>query len=238
MTFQLREKVTGKQQLSEWTQVLANINLPGNLKLQQGQEFEMAKEIRQGRRAGNLAAQSNNNNEGDDDLLDGDFGETSAPPPDDMPPRPSRRQGGWADDTPKEKKKGGGGDVEAFDDDERLRVENDKPKDEDNDILVIPDLEEVQEEDMATQIAAPPSVQVNRVATYKELDSYYQKHSALFSLDGDIDLKLLSNVLSPESEVFEEDKAWDWNRLFTEIASELQTEWDKADEKSEESEKT
>ncbi|XP_048579178.1 intraflagellar transport protein 43 homolog A isoform X3 [Nematostella vectensis] len=198
----------------------------------------MAKEIRQGRRAGNLAAQSNNNNEGDDDLLDGDFGETSAPPPDDMPPRPSRRQGGWADDTPKEKKKGGGGDVEAFDDDERLRVENDKPKDEDNDILVIPDLEEVQEEDMATQIAAPPSVQVNRVATYKELDSYYQKHSALFSLDGDIDLKLLSNVLSPESEVFEEDKAWDWNRLFTEIASELQTEWDKADEKSEESEKT
>ncbi|EDO42250.1 predicted protein [Nematostella vectensis] len=144
-----------------------------------------------------------------------------------MPPRPSRRQGGWADDTPKEKKKG-----------ERLRVENDKPKDEDNDILVIPDLEEVQEEDMATQIAAPPSVQVNRVATYKELDSYYQKHSALFSLDGDIDLKLLSNVLSPESEVFEEDKAWDWNRLFTEIASELQTEWDKADEKSEESEKT
>ncbi|XP_048579177.1 intraflagellar transport protein 43 homolog A isoform X2 [Nematostella vectensis] len=201
-------------------------------------DFPAKREIRQGRRAGNLAAQSNNNNEGDDDLLDGDFGETSAPPPDDMPPRPSRRQGGWADDTPKEKKKGGGGDVEAFDDDERLRVENDKPKDEDNDILVIPDLEEVQEEDMATQIAAPPSVQVNRVATYKELDSYYQKHSALFSLDGDIDLKLLSNVLSPESEVFEEDKAWDWNRLFTEIASELQTEWDKADEKSEESEKT
>ena len=27
-----------------------------------------------------------------------------------------------------------------------------------------------------------------------------------------------------------EDKRWDWNRLFTEVASELQTEWDKGGE--------
>lgn len=104
------------------------------------------------------------------------------------------------------------------------------------DIPVIPDLEDVQEEDMMTQIAAPPSVQVNRVATYKELDSYFQKQSALFNvnlLDGEIDLKLLTNVLSPETEVFEEDKRWDWDRLFTEVASELQTEWDTGKETDE-----
>ena len=50
------------------------------------------------------------------------------------------------------------------------------------DIPVIPDLEEFQEEDMATQIAAPPSVQVNRVATYRELDNDLLKHSQLLTL--------------------------------------------------------
>ena len=29
---------------------------------------------------------------------------------------------------------------------------------------------------------------------------------------------------------FQEDKRWDWNRLFTEVASELQTEWDEGGE--------
>ena len=51
-----------------------------------------------------------------------------------------------------------------------------------SDIPVIPDLDDVQEEDMATQIAAPPSVQVNRVATYRELDNDLLKHSQLLTL--------------------------------------------------------
>ncbi|XP_070577442.1 intraflagellar transport protein 43 homolog A-like isoform X3 [Ptychodera flava] len=134
------------------------------------------------------------------------------------PPRPSRKQGGWADDTPKSAKKG-----------ERLRPASaHSHSGSDEEIPVIPDLEEFQEEDMATQIAAPPSVQVNRVATYRELDNDLLKHSQLLTLDGEIDLKLLTRVLSAESEVIEEDKPWDWDRLFTEVASDLQTEWDKA----------
>ena len=51
-----------------------------------------------------------------------------------------------------------------------------------SDIPVIPDLDDVQEEDMAAQIAAPPSVQVNRVATYRELDNDLLKHSQLLTL--------------------------------------------------------
>lgn len=47
---------------------------------------------------------------------------------------------------------------------------------------VIPDLDDVQEEDMATQIAAPPSVPVNRVITYRELDNDLLKHSQLLTL--------------------------------------------------------
>ncbi|XP_070577443.1 intraflagellar transport protein 43 homolog isoform X5 [Ptychodera flava] len=144
------------------------------------------------------------------------------------PPRPSRKQGGWADDTPKSAKKGGKK-GEQFYEDERLRPASaHSHSGSDEEIPVIPDLEEFQEEDMATQIAAPPSVQVNRVATYRELDNDLLKHSQLLTLDGEIDLKLLTRVLSAESEVIEEDKPWDWDRLFTEVASDLQTEWDKA----------
>ncbi|XP_077869187.1 intraflagellar transport protein 43 homolog A-like isoform X3 [Saccoglossus kowalevskii] len=143
------------------------------------------------------------------------------------PPKPSRRQGGWADDTPKSAKKGGKkGDL--LYEDERLRPASPVRHDSDDDIPVIPDLEEFQEEDIATQIAAPPSVQVNRVATYRELDNDLLKHSQLLTLDGEIDLKLLTKVLAAESEVMEEDKPWDWDRLFTEVSSELQTEWEKS----------
>lgn len=45
--------------------------------------------------------------------------------------------------------------------------------------------------------------------------------------DNEIDLKLLTKVLSPEEDVIEEDKTWDWNLLFTEVASDLQSDWDK-----------
>jgi len=195
-------------------------------------------EVRRGRRA---AQNIQSNQDPDEDVLDASLGDMAVETDnlaatserEQPPPKPSRRQGGWADDTPKEKKKGRR-DVETFqvEEDERLKMDNSVTQDDDDgDIPVIPDLEDVQEEDMMTQIAAPPSVQVNRVATYKELDSYFQKQSALFNvnlLDGEIDLKLLTNVLSPETEVFEEDKRWDWDRLFTEVASELQSEWDQA----------
>ncbi|XP_030854215.1 intraflagellar transport protein 43 homolog isoform X4 [Strongylocentrotus purpuratus] len=134
----------------------------------------------------------------------------------DGPVRPPRRQMGWGDDAPKPARS-------------RDRVEQEsrsKAHDSDDDMPVIPDLDDVQEEDMATQIAAPPSVPVNRVITYRELDNDLLKHSQLLTLDNEIDLKLLSKALSAESEVMEEDKPWDWDHLFTEVSSELQTEWD------------
>jgi len=152
------------------------------------------------------------------------------------PSRPKRRQGGWADDAPKADKKapGNADELQSFSD-ERARPESPKRRDDsDDDIPVIPDLDDVQEEDMATQIAAPPSVQVNRVATYRELDNDLLKHSQLLTLDNDIDLKLLTKVLSAEQDVMEDDKPWDWDLLFTEVSSELQTEWDQQSAEMEE----
>ncbi|XP_012823873.1 intraflagellar transport protein 43 homolog isoform X1 [Xenopus tropicalis] len=138
------------------------------------------------------------------------------------PPKPLR-QGGWADDSsgPSKSTKRMTEDVE-----DRLKQQSLDESDEGEDIPVIPDLEDVQEEDLALQVASPPSVQVNRVLTYKDLDNDLMRHAAFQTLDGDIDLKLLTKVLSPEPEVREENVQWDWDLLFTEVSSELITEWD------------
>ncbi|XP_019776224.1 intraflagellar transport protein 43 homolog isoform X2 [Sagmatias obliquidens] len=129
------------------------------------------------------------------------------------PPKPPRRQGGWADDSMKASN-------------HRLRQQSLDGSDDGGDIPVIPDLEEVQEEDFVLQVAAPPSIQVNRVMTYRDLDNDLMKYAAFQTLDGEIDLKLLTKVLAPEHEVREDDVSWDWDRLYTEVSSELLSEWD------------
>ncbi|KAI7804241.1 intraflagellar transport protein 43 homolog [Triplophysa rosa] len=146
------------------------------------------------------------------------------------PPKPARRQGGWAEESTgtgsaKSARRFAAEDLE----DRRLRPQTPEGSDNEGDIPVIPDLEEVQEEDLSMQIAAPPSIQVNRVMTYRDLDMDLMKYSAFQTLDGEIDLKLLTKVLAPEQEVREEDVGWDWDHLFTEVSSELQTEWDQGE---------
>ncbi|XP_023842373.1 intraflagellar transport protein 43 homolog isoform X1 [Salvelinus sp. IW2-2015] len=151
------------------------------------------------------------------------------------PPKPARRQGGWAEET------SGSGSANLFlrsgrrpamvedVEDRRLRPQTPQGSDDEGDIPVIPDLDEVQEEDLTMQVAAPPSIQVNRVMTYRDLDNDLMKYSAFQTLDGEIDLKLLTKVLAPEQEVREEDVGWDWDHLFTEVSSELLTEWDQGE---------
>ncbi|KFO73175.1 Intraflagellar transport protein 43, partial [Cuculus canorus] len=141
------------------------------------------------------------------------------------PPKPPRRQGGWADDPVPAPTKSGRKHAEE------LEEEHNTPRlllllSLVADIPVIPDLEEVQEEDLAMQVAAPPSVQVNRVLTYHDLDKDLMNYAAFQTLDGEVDLKLLTKVLAPELELQEDDVSWHWDRLFTEVSSELVTEWD------------
>jgi len=189
-------------------------------------ELSPKREIKQGRRAGNLFQTTSSQNltpsEGNEEALNSNLADNKR-----LSPKPARKQGGWAVEAKdKKKKKGRGG---KDDEDERLKHDATIVLDNDtDDIPVIPDLEEFQDDDMANQVAAPPSVQVTRVATYKELDHDFEKHAGLLTLDGDIDLKLLGSVLSPESEVVEEDKPWDWDRTFTEVSSHLRTQWEKS----------
>lgn len=146
------------------------------------------------------------------------------------PPKPNRVSG-WGEENPRKSRKLG----EGFDFDdgnnERLRPHSpDKDEDSDADIPVIPDLEEQQDEDMTTKIAMAPNVAVNRVATYRELDHDLQKQAAFLTLDNEIDLKLLTKSLSADADLFEEDRPWDWDRLFTEVTSELFTQTEQTEE--------
>ncbi|XP_020649603.3 intraflagellar transport protein 43 homolog isoform X1 [Pogona vitticeps] len=152
--------------------------------------------------------------------------QTSSPAVERPSSKPPAREGVWSGlvgaSAFKSKKKPAEQEIE----DHRLRQQSSEAADDGGDIPVIPDLEEVQEEDFAMQVAAPPSIQVNRVLTYRDLDNDLMKYAAFQTLDGEIDLKLLSKVLAPEQEVREDDVSWDWNHLYTEVASELLSEWD------------
>ena len=69
---------------------------------------------------------------------------------------PQRRAGGWGDETSRAKTAKSGF-IQAVD----------EGPDSDDDVPMIPDLEEVEQEDLALKIAEAPSIAVNRVATYK-----------------------------------------------------------------------
>ncbi|XP_048103800.1 intraflagellar transport protein 43 homolog A-like [Alosa alosa] len=143
------------------------------------------------------------------------------------PPKPPRRQGGWAEETTATSSSASGKrPVHDEVEDHRLRPQTPQESDSDGDIPVIPDLDEALEEDLGMQVAAPPRLQVNRVMTFRDLDTDLMKHAAFQSLGGEIDLKLLTEVLAPEQEVREEDVGWDWDHLLTEVSSELRTELD------------
>ncbi|KAM8737741.1 intraflagellar transport protein 43 homolog isoform 1-T1 [Acanthopagrus schlegelii] len=155
---------------------------------------------------------------------------TSASVGEGPPPKPARRQGGWAEECSSSGSAKSSSRLAADDlEDRRLRPQTPQGSDDEGDIPVIPELDEVQEEDLTKQVAAPPSIQVNQVMTYRDLDNDLKYNSAFQTLDGEIDLKLLTKVLSPEQEVKEDDVSWDWDHLFTEVSSELLMEWDQGE---------
>lgn len=140
--------------------------------------------------------------------------------------KPSTKHGGWGTDA-----ETAAGDYE----DERLRESSAVDDDSDTDIPVIPELEdEAIHTARAGDMVMAPHVAVNRVATFKELDTDLTRHTGFLSLKlqdgGEIDLKLLGEALSGENEVVEEDVPWEWEQIFTEVSSELLAEWERQDD--------
>ncbi|KAH8028264.1 hypothetical protein HPB51_014219 [Rhipicephalus microplus] len=112
--------------------------------------------------------------------------------------------------------------------------------DSDSEIPSIPDLGDFEREDLTAQVAQAPSVPVNRVDTFQQLDNELLKQTAFATLDG-CDLRLLAKYLTPEEYLKEAcyhfvneppcqltdlislqpDTVWTWDTLFTEVAAEI-----------------
>ncbi|KAJ3292548.1 Intraflagellar transport protein 43 [Rhizoclosmatium sp. JEL0117] len=89
-------------------------------------------------------------------------------------------------------------------------------------IMIIPDLNDVEEDEMITTVAAPPSLKVNKVKTIRELDNELAISTGMLSEPGmeGIDFSLLTAyALCPPEMVYEEDRHWDWDVTFTELTS-------------------
>ena len=124
-------------------------------------------------------------------------------------PRPGHRTRCWADDTKDNRS-----------DWMQSQTQEDESGDDIPDIPVLED----QEDDFITGLAVAPNVAVTQLATFRELDNDLLLHAKILSLDSEIDLKHLTKCLSAESDVHEDDKPWDWDRLFSEVTCELLTE--------------
>lgn len=64
---------------------------------------------------------------------------------------------------------------------------------------------------------------VNRVAAYKELDTELVKNVKFATMDG-VNLTMFTKRLFSEKSVKEADEVWTWESLFTQVASELNSE--------------
>lgn len=93
----------------------------------------------------------------------------------------------------------------------------------DDDIPVIPDLDDIKDEMILNEMVEAPTVSVNRVATYKELNSDLLKQGAFAALE-DVDLSILAKSLQNEMVLNEPDEVWTWEKLFTDISAEIHSE--------------
>mmetsp|Transcript_28 Transcript_28/g.53 ORF Transcript_28/g.53 Transcript_28/m.53 type:complete len:237 (-) Transcript_28:460-1170(-) len=133
------------------------------------------------------------------------------------PPRPGRRKG-----------------IETLETTSSITAADELPKprradDVIDETPIIPDLEEELEEDITRQVAAPPRVRNNRVQTIKELDTEI-KFSLPAAGESGIDLSILTQTLSPQDQVVEEDVEWKFDELLAEVSADIQAEEDRKEE--------
>ena len=88
--------------------------------------------------------------------------------------------------------------------------------DEDEEIPVIPDIEELQDQDFIQQTAEAPNVEYNRIDNIEELDKKVLKTLFLSSADN-IDLSILADYCLPKDKVRENDVTWTWDSLITDV---------------------
>uniref|UniRef100_A0A1B6DCF7 Intraflagellar transport protein 43 homolog n=1 Tax=Clastoptera arizonana TaxID=38151 RepID=A0A1B6DCF7_9HEMI len=141
-----------------------------------------------------------------------------------IPPR-SRKNGGWADDDVSKTNKSKRNSTNLIEQERFKSPDRQSKDDSDDDIPLIPDLDEIQEDEILCKVADAPFVAGNKVASFTELDTDLGKKSFLSILEN-INLNSLTNHLLPEDDIKEDNLQWTWDLLFTEVASDLRYEWD------------
>ena len=86
-------------------------------------------------------------------------------------------------------------------------------------------------------MAEAPKVRSNKVQDIAELEDD-EMFRLPVSEDRDIDLSLLTAILCSSEQVYEIDEVWDQDTLFTQVASELHLEMDRAEGASAEGKET
>jgi hypothetical protein len=98
--------------------------------------------------------------------------------------------------------------------------------DGDGDGVYIPTLEEAQEESLTSQIAQAPSQNINYLS-YADLEKNSVATMPFMSTDSGIDIKLLTDVLSPPDRIVEPDEVWEFESLWYTITGQLEDEREK-----------
>jgi len=145
---------------------------------------------------------------------------------------------GWGSPT-KDEESGGGGkpraDEEEDEEDDvprgRRRNLRDIEEDETEMVMMIPDLEEDESEDITLQVAAAPRSVARRVQSLQQLD-----HDLKYAIPsgGGLDLGFLTASLVPPSMVQDEDTTWDFDSLLQQVTQEFTAEAEKLAEANKE----
>jgi hypothetical protein len=98
----------------------------------------------------------------------------------------------------------------------------DKAHEEDNDVQVIPSLDDAQDDNLSKQIADAPEYHAHKVQTLKELEKDLIIGLPAKRVEDGIDISLLSNVLSPLEYIKEDDETWT-AQTFTQLIHETKT---------------
>ncbi|KAJ3663164.1 hypothetical protein Zmor_007470 [Zophobas morio] len=141
-----------------------------------------------------------------EEVLDGS-GSNNTP---DVPIR-TRKTGGWAVEGTKSSKTKGPNIME------QERFQNEKGHESDDDIPVIPDIDDMPDDPLNLPDVKVPNMTVKE-STYKELDSQFETGQPNFGNIGDIDLSILTSRLYPEKEVQRCTEVWTMESLYQDLA--------------------
>jgi len=76
--------------------------------------------------------------------------------------------------------------------------------------------------DMTPQIAVAPEFSINQIASFKEIENEFSRERASQYIDSKIDIGILYHNLHLQEELdAEEQKPWDWDKLFVEVRNSI-----------------